>query len=156
MIHPDLGYHVLLMAVEDSFFSSTGFTFFSEVSLPAPLNLHIRAWHLKNAPCSRSLHSLYRIYRSPLAGLIRRTHNLFRRKCFKTPSNHLLKTSARWSISSSCRPCPQCPLENLLAHPYCLAPPKLGVGEFHADTDETSIEEAFRKHAGANGTVRHA
>lgn len=50
----------------------------------------------------------------------------------------------------------QCPLEELLADPYCLAPPKLGVGEFHADTDETSIEEAFRKHAGANGTVRHA
>ena len=48
---------------------------------------------------------------------------------------------------------PQCPLEKLLADPYCLAPPKLGVGEFHADTDETSVEEAFRKYAGANSTV---
>eukprot|EP00752_Nemacystus_decipiens_P017496 g15685.t1 len=50
----------------------------------------------------------------------------------------------------------KCPLENLLADPYCLAPPKLGVGEFHADTDEASVEEAFRKHAGANGTVKRA
>ena len=48
---------------------------------------------------------------------------------------------------------PQCPLERLLADPHCLAPPKLGVGEFHADTDEASIEEAFYKHAGASSKV---
>lgn len=47
----------------------------------------------------------------------------------------------------------QCPLDRLLEDPYCLAPPKLGVGEFHADTDESSIEEAFRKHAGASSKV---
>lgn len=47
----------------------------------------------------------------------------------------------------------QCPLDRLLMDPYCLAPPKLGVGEFHADTDESSIEEAFRKHAGASSKV---
>ncbi|CAM9262728.1 unnamed protein product, partial [Hapterophycus canaliculatus] len=48
----------------------------------------------------------------------------------------------------------KCPLEKLLANPYCLAPPTLGVGEFHADTDETSIEEAFRKYAGTNSKVK--
>lgn len=47
----------------------------------------------------------------------------------------------------------KCPLENLLDDPYCLAPPELGVGEFHADTDEASIEEAFRKYAGAGSKV---
>lgn len=51
-------------------------------------------------------------------------------------------------------PCPpQCPLERLLADPHCLAPPKLGVGEFHADTDEASVEEAFHKYAGAGSKV---
>lgn len=49
----------------------------------------------------------------------------------------------------------KCPLDRLLADPYCLAPPKLGVGEFHADTDESSIEEAFRKYGGASNKVMH-
>ncbi|CAM9798983.1 unnamed protein product [Ectocarpus fasciculatus] len=50
----------------------------------------------------------------------------------------------------------KCPLEKLLANPHCLEPPKLGVGEFHADTDETSIEEAFRKRAGGANTAKTA
>ncbi|CAM9894246.1 unnamed protein product [Scytosiphon promiscuus] len=50
----------------------------------------------------------------------------------------------------------KCPLKELLANPYCLAPPKLGVGEFHADTDETSVEDSFRKYAGANAKVKRA
>lgn len=54
-----------------------------------------------------------------------------------------------------CRLYPQCSLDTLLADPYCLAPPKLDVGEFHADTDETSVEEGFRKHAGASNKASH-
>ncbi|CAM9140061.1 unnamed protein product [Laminaria digitata] len=50
----------------------------------------------------------------------------------------------------------KCPLKRLLADPHCLAPPKLGVGEFHADTDEASIEEAFHKYAGAGSKVKRA
>ncbi|CAM9240958.1 unnamed protein product [Choristocarpus tenellus] len=48
----------------------------------------------------------------------------------------------------------KCPLDQLIADPHCLSPPELGVGEFHADTDESSIVDAFRKYAVAGNKVK--
>jgi len=44
-------------------------------------------------------------------------------------------------------------LEALLANPFCLEPPPLGVGEFLAETDEDAVYEAFRAHDLTGGGV---